>query len=251
MSRQSLGKFISGGAVTAVCLVFMLVTAALGQAPAPKATPAPIPPQGRSYTGTKHCVGCHRDEAASWGKTKHVNAFTDLPAQYRSDPACLTCHVTGYGKAGGYVAGTPAAILDDLLETGCEACHGPGSQHEKLAKEFAESKTSDDKLEQQLRDAIYKIRPDNACVGCHVGHKKHPAYQGQVSRASSVGRAAGSGCWAWTFVVGPSASVGVPQAATPPGQRYTGTKPCASCHYQQYQAWRSDKHYTSLIHMPV
>jgi hypothetical protein len=254
MSSRSLRKFLSGGTVTAVCLVSMLVNAARGEPPKLIATPERIPAPGWSYTGTKGCVACHRLESESWGKTKHVHAFTDRPTQYRSDPACLACHVTGYGKWGGYVAGTSAAILDDLLEVGCEACHGPGSRHEKLAKEFAESKTFDDKLEQQMRASIYEIRPDNACVVCHVspqGHKIHPTCQGQASRTSFVNRAATSGCWHSTPTVGPLGFAKMPQPATPPGQCYTGVKPCASCHYQQYRAWRTDKHAVALIDMPI
>ena len=99
-----------------------------------------------------------------------------------------------------------------------------------------------------MREAIYKIRPDNACVGCHVtpqGHRMHPAYQGQPSRVAA------SGCLVSIFVAGASACAEMPQPATPPGQRYTGTKPCASCHYQQYRLWRTDKHAASLVDMPL
>ena len=112
MPSRPLWKLLSGGAVTAVCLVSMLVISALGQPPARKAAPETIPPPGRTYIGTKGCVNCHRPESESWGKTKHINAFTDLPAQYRGDLACLTCHVTGYGKSGGYVAGARSRGLE-------------------------------------------------------------------------------------------------------------------------------------------
>ncbi len=254
MSRQSGRRLVSGSVVSTVCLVSILVASAPAQPPAPQETPKPPPPAGQSYTGTKGCVGCHRPESESWAKTKHPNAFTNLPAQYRNDPACLSCHVTGYGKAGGYATGTPVAITNDLLEVGCEACHGPGSEHARLAKAFAEATASDDKLEQQMRNAICKIRPDNPCIHCHAtafGHMQHPFYQGQVFRTSSASGASGAGCLASTMTIAAWSGVTVPQPAAPSGPRYTGTKPCASCHYQQYKLWRTDPHAASLIEMPA
>ncbi len=101
-------------------------------------------PADATYTGTASCVECHREQTDTWVQTIHANAFTILPPRYRSDPTCLECHVTAYGEAGGYVQGTSAEILNELLGVGCEACHGPGSAHEKAVRGSVELLTLDE-----------------------------------------------------------------------------------------------------------
>ena len=103
-----------------------------------------------------------------------------MPVKYQSDPECLKCHVTGYGAAGGYAAGTSPEVLRELLGTTCEACHGPGSEHVKIAKPFVNVKKLSPEQEKAVRDSIYKIQPNNVCVRCHVtpqGHQEHPKYE--------------------------------------------------------------------------
>ena len=39
---------------------------------------------------------------------------------------CFACHVTGYGKPGGF---TSFEATPGLADAGCEVCHGPGSAH--------------------------------------------------------------------------------------------------------------------------
>src|SRR5579872_4505235 len=72
------------------------------------------------YVGSKSCQKCHYKEYSSWQKTKMALAFNSLkpnqalearkkanldPAKdYTKEPACIVCHVTGYGKPGGYPA---------------------------------------------------------------------------------------------------------------------------------------------------
>jgi hypothetical protein len=38
---------------------------------------------------------------------------------------CVSCHVTGYGRAGG----STVTHVDKLKDVQCEVCHGPGSLH--------------------------------------------------------------------------------------------------------------------------
>ena len=42
------------------------------------------------------------------------------------DPECIECHVVGFGRDGGFHS---EAASPQLLEVGCEACHGPGKKH--------------------------------------------------------------------------------------------------------------------------
>jgi hypothetical protein len=258
MTRRRIGRTVSGGVVVGVSLIAGLIVVAAGEPAAPVSAPPPPPGKpavnsARSYIGG--CAGCHRDQAGIWSETKHAKAFTDLPMMYRNDPRCLTCHVTGYGESGGYAAGTSVETLRELLDVGCESCHGPGSAHVKAAKAFAESSSRADeqRLEKQVRDTIYRIRPENPCLRCHVtpqGHKPHPAYQGQPPRpdfryhAPSTGYG-DSGCTP-CGVMRP-----IPSGSLPPAERYTGIKTCAACHYQQYQQWRTERHSMSLVDLPT
>ncbi len=95
-----------------------------------------------AFVGSKKCKMCHLKEHKSWGATKMANTFDSLkpgeraeaktrvgldPAKdYTKDPDCVRCHVTGYGKPGGFkdIASTP-----ELAGVGCEECHGAGGTY--------------------------------------------------------------------------------------------------------------------------
>lgn len=82
---------------------------------------------GGSYTGSRACQMCHRSAYEAWEGSAHTHAFEPLaPRHAQGDPECLICHVTGLRYAGGFrsVEATP-----HLATVGCEACHGPGSNH--------------------------------------------------------------------------------------------------------------------------
>jgi hypothetical protein len=148
--------------------------------PPAEAYTAPAVPADQTYTGAKRCSSCHFKQYMTWKKTKHAKeAWESVPAKYQSDPECLKCHVTGYGVAGGYVAGTPEAVLQNLLGTSCEACHGPGSKHEEIAKKYTTKKKLDPAEDKEVRGSIYKILPQNVCIRCHLAptHKEHPKYE--------------------------------------------------------------------------
>jgi hypothetical protein len=142
---------------------------------AQKAAVAPLekPPEGQTYIGAKQCSSCHFDQNLKWRQTKHAKAFDILPAKYKTDASCLKCHTTGHGEKTGY----SGPKTPDLVGTSCEACHGPGSEHAKIAKGFGTKKLSKDE-EAYVRSTTHKILPGNACIACHIGqsHKQHPPY---------------------------------------------------------------------------
>jgi hypothetical protein len=107
-----------------------------------------------------------------WKGTKHSTSFDLLPAQYQADAKCLACHTTGFGTATGFKT---AAASPDLKGTTCEACHGPGSKHAEISKQFANQKPTPEQ-EKMARDSIWKISPQNVCVSCHAvqGHHENP-----------------------------------------------------------------------------
>jgi len=92
------------------------------------------------YMGIQKCKGCHKREYKSWregpmgpvtfralmpGKSAEAKETAGLDPQkdYTTEPKCLECHATGYGKPGGYV---DPYTTPHLAGVTCEACHGPG-----------------------------------------------------------------------------------------------------------------------------
>lgn len=86
----------------------------------------PNPPllDAKGYSGQERCAVCHRSEHVQWSLTRHADAFLSLVRKgSEDDPACVSCHVTGFSKPGGYVDRRHSSRLQDVQ---CEACHGPG-----------------------------------------------------------------------------------------------------------------------------
>jgi len=115
-------------------------------------------PAGAQYVGTSKCRLCHLKEYKTWSTSKHANNFDVLQGAERSNPDCVKCHTTGFNQAGGFVS---EQATPDMKNTGCEACHGPGSAHVEAAKNAGTSKNWETK--------INKV-PQNACVQCHNPH---------------------------------------------------------------------------------
>jgi hypothetical protein len=94
--------------------------AGAGQTPAAAAGP-PV------YTGAERCQPCHADAYTTWSQSKHAHAFDILVKSSQNyNPKCVGCHTMGYGKPQGFVSATATPGLEHV---GCEACHGPSSQH--------------------------------------------------------------------------------------------------------------------------
>ncbi len=116
-----------------------------------------------AYVGAKKCKKCHIKQYKSWEETKMAHAFEllkpgeradakrkaglDPDKDYSTDEKCLGCHVTGYGRPGGYGSGAAEDMsAEDVNErmagVGCEMCHGPGGdflrddQHSTKNKHF-------------------------------------------------------------------------------------------------------------------
>ena len=79
------------------------------------------------YVGSKTCGDCHAEISQSWSKTPHANAYDSLLKSGQQNlPACLQCHVVGYGKTGGFL---DHELTLELAGVQCESCHGPGKHH--------------------------------------------------------------------------------------------------------------------------
>lgn len=115
---------------------------------------------GYKFVGTDACKDCHTKAYEVWAKSPHAHATNSIksPPPPRDavprhfDPECLSCHVTGWEPqkqlpfASGYLGinQTP-----NMLQSGCENCHGPGSGHVE-----AETKGAAPDLQQKLRESM-------------------------------------------------------------------------------------------------
>ena len=187
-------------------LVTILAVASLGVALASWLSSAPAvasgwqeeagkaaPAEKYTYVGSKSCKKCHLKLYKSWEKTKSAKAFDTLkPGEaaegktkygldpkkdYTKDESCLKCHVTGFGCKTGYTIPDPAdkkAVkrAKTLEGSGCESCHGPGSEYAKVFKEIQKSKRMY-KVEELYAVGLRKMEA-SACTNCH--NDKSPTY---------------------------------------------------------------------------
>ena len=103
------------------CMVFMGITGLV------IAQDAPAPAEA-TYLGADKCKMCHAKQHATYMKMKHATAIEALSAEEQKKPECVKCHVTGFGKTGGFesLEKTPK-----MAGVQCEACHGAGSLNMK------------------------------------------------------------------------------------------------------------------------
>jgi hypothetical protein len=114
-----------------------------------------------SYIGIENCKICHMPHYDSWVTTRMSKAYELLKPgvrpevktkaglnpqkDYTKDPECLQCHVTGYGKPGGFISieQTPG-----MANVQCEMCHGPGSIYAEMMLKKRGTYTRQDYIEQ-------------------------------------------------------------------------------------------------------
>ncbi len=126
------------------------------------------------FVGSKICADCHEPSFRVWRNSKHATAWkslaeTSIPARTH-DPECIACHVVGWhpGEFLPYENGFRGVEeTPELLEVGCETCHGPGEKHSEAEL------GNDEALQERLRKAIRLPLADNAakrhCITCHDG----------------------------------------------------------------------------------
>jgi peroxiredoxin len=117
-------------------------------------------PTAAKHVGSDACQSCHAKEHESWSAGPHARALASLEAKQKSsDPNCLKCHTTGFGREGGFPPGTAASAHADLARVGCESCHGPGGDHVAAPKERGKIVSLGDKCDSCV---ILQI-----CGACH------------------------------------------------------------------------------------
>ena len=118
---------------------------------------AASPPADATYVGPDTCKACHFKDFKTWQAHKHSKNFQVLQGAEQTNPECLKCHTTGYGKPSGFVS---VEKTPTLANTTCEACHGPGSAHIEAAKNAPDTGTWEKKIN----------KAGNTCVECHNPH---------------------------------------------------------------------------------
>jgi cytochrome c553 len=143
--------------------------------------------EDHTYLGAKDCKKCHIKEWKSWSETKMATAFESLKpgvdveakeqlgldpnADYTTDEACVSCHVTGLGKPGGF---TNIEETPELAGIGCEMCHGPGGTYTQDGYMTLQNK------EYKRADliAVGLVHPigEEVCAQCHNENVPIPDY---------------------------------------------------------------------------
>ena len=112
------------------------------------------------YAGVKACKTCHQSAYDIWKKSRHSKAYRSLSNVNKSfDPACISCHVVGYRKPGGFIA---SHLTKNLKNVQCESCHGAGVAHIK-SKGIAPVENS-------------TWSKEKMCAQCHT-QKHSPSFQ--------------------------------------------------------------------------
>lgn len=141
---------------------------------------------GHAFLGPKKCKSCHMKQYKSWSKTKMSQAFEilkpgeraeaktaagyDPDKDYTTDEACVPCHVTGWGKKGGFVSIEETPLLAGVT---CEACHGAGEGY--LAKGFMTLKNKEFKRADVVAAGLVIPEASTCTSQCH--NEKSPFYK--------------------------------------------------------------------------
>lgn len=118
------------------------------------------------YIGVDKCKTCHPQQYQDFSQRRFNKAWKVLKMRGEDkNPECLKCHVTGYGKMGGFISEeqTPG-----LANKQCESCHGPGARHA--------SNPSNSEYRQDVKK-VSKESKENVCIECHLCMKTHRAIE--------------------------------------------------------------------------
>ena len=122
------------------------------------------------FVGSAKCQSCHEKSYDIWKKSLHAHAYdtlANLDPPRNFDPECVSCHVVGWHPTSffPYASGFESKEkTPQLMNTGCEDCHGPGEKH--CAVELSGS----EELKQKLRKAMVVTKAESEkqqCMTCH------------------------------------------------------------------------------------
>jgi len=188
--------------------------------------PVPMLLHKTGYSGNEVCSVCHESETATWELTNHATAYDTLVrhgADGRSE--CVSCHVVGYGKEGGYQVAKPDPNLENV---GCESCHGRGGPH--LSPSF-------------VTNHAY----EGVCQSCHNPEHslgfEYASFLPRVSHAANQAHLALPPAERAKLLAARHAPR---QDLLPTAAAYVGSAACQSCHADEHASWQSQPHAKAL-----
>lgn len=139
-------------------------------------------PNGAEFVGAETCGTCHTKAYAVWSETPHAkHAYQGLidgregetdPIPRNHDPECLCCHTTGWDPQlalrfeSGFV---DTSSTPELMNQGCENCHGAGSLHVDLEQAVRDGgSVTEDVI--AWRRQMHRTKDEartNLCTRCH------------------------------------------------------------------------------------
>lgn len=134
--------------------------------------PSPHPQRetnGR-FVGSAKCESCHDPSYRVWKKSGHAKAWAtlaELDPPRTFDPECISCHVVGwhptkyYPYESGFLS---EEKTPNLVDVGCESCHGPGENHVKAEM------GSDLAYQEAMRKAVVITKEESQRQQCYTCH---------------------------------------------------------------------------------
>ncbi|HBE69723.1 MAG TPA: hypothetical protein DDW52_16375 [Planctomycetaceae bacterium] len=131
----------------------------------------------REFVGSEVCGDCHTTAYDIWLDSPHVHATESIIAANNDrggiprhhDPECISCHVTGWDPQGfePFKSGWESLKASEHLGgSGCENCHGPGSQH--VAAENGDIDVTTERLKELQQQMVLTLdRAEMHCRKCH------------------------------------------------------------------------------------
>jgi hypothetical protein len=165
-------------------------------------------------------------EHETWEFTAHASAYDTLVRHgSASDPACVKCHVVGFGQKGGFEIANPTPQLENV---GCETCHGRGGPH--LSPAFAK-----------------RTSYESTCVGCHDStHSlgfEYASFEPRISHAANEHILSLPPAEQRRILAERGA---VRKDILPTAAAYVGSDACRSCHEAEYATWSKGPHAKAL-----
>ena len=137
--------------------------------------PRDLLPATSPFVGSRACKACHQQEYALWAASAHARSLESLRDERRDDDAdCVRCHVTGFGRPGGFRPDERAKRQPEFAHVGCESCHGPGGAH---VADGADRKATIVALGDKCDSCVIL----QICGSCH-DHDNDPEFPFQIER---------------------------------------------------------------------